>query len=99
MDDISRPSYHKAIQMYKTVCGDAPDYLKHDSILHLRFIQDYSGHIQLYTPRPNTELFRNSFIFSGTSIWNSIHEYTKTEPSVKNFKYLYLRWYKQSSEN
>ena len=23
-----RVVYHKAIQMYKTVCGDAPDYLK-----------------------------------------------------------------------
>jgi len=34
-----RVVYHKAIQMYKTVCGDAPDYLK--MILHLRFIQDY----------------------------------------------------------
>ena len=30
-----RVVYHKAIQMYKTVCGDVPDYL------HLRFIQDY----------------------------------------------------------
>ena len=23
-----RVVYHKAIQLYKTVCGDAPDYLK-----------------------------------------------------------------------
>ena len=28
-----------------------------------------------------------------------IAEYIKTAPSVKHFKSLYLRWYKQSSEN
>jgi len=27
-----RVVYHKAIQMYKTVCGDAPDYLKNDFV-------------------------------------------------------------------
>jgi len=36
-----RVVYHKAIEMYKTVCGDAPDYLKNVLFLHLRFIQDY----------------------------------------------------------
>ena len=94
--------YHKAIQMYKTVCRDAPDCLKIDLVftseIHTRLLRS-SFNFQLYTPRPNTELFRNSFIFSGTSIWNSIPEYIKTAPSVKHFKSLYLRWYKQSSEN
>jgi len=36
-----RVVYHKAMQMYKTVCGDASDYLKMTLLLHLRFIQDY----------------------------------------------------------
>ena len=89
--------YHKKIQMYKTVCGDVPDYLKHDVVLtseiHSRLLRS-SSNIQVYTPRPNTELF----IFSGTSIWNSIPEYIKTASSVKHFKSLYLRWYKQSFE-
>ena len=47
-----RVVYHKVIQMHKTVCGDAPDYLKYDFCLHLRFIQDYSDHLPfsaLYT--------------------------------------------------
>jgi len=68
------------------------------SEVHSRLIKSYSNY-QLYTPRPNTELFRNSLIFSGISIWNSIPEYIKSAPSVKHFKSLYLRWYKQSSEN
>ena len=30
-----RVVYHKAIQMYKTVCGDAPDYLKNDFVFYI----------------------------------------------------------------
>jgi len=97
-----RGVYHKAIQMYKTVCGDAPDYLKNDFVftseIHSRLLRS-SSNFQLYTPRPNMELFRNSLIFSGTSIWNSIPEYIKTASAVKNFKSLNLRWYAQSFES
>ena len=93
---------HKAIQMHKTVCGDALDYLKNDFVftseIHSRLLRS-SSNFQLYTPRPNTELCRNLLIFSCTSIWNYIPEYIKTTPSVKQFKSLYLRWFKQSSEN
>jgi len=67
------------------------------SEIHSRLLRS-SSNFQLYTPRPNTELFRNSFIFSGTLIWNSIAEYINTASSVKHFKTLYLRWYKQSFE-
>ena len=95
-----RVVYHKAIQLYKTVCGEAPDYVKKyfvfTSEIHSRLLRS-SSNCHLYTPRPNTELFRNSFIFSGTSIGNFIHEYIKTALSVKHFKSLYLRWYKPSS--
>ena len=58
-----------------------------------------SSNFQLYTTRPNTNLFRNSFICLGTPIWNSIREYIKTASSVKHFKSLYLRWYKQSFDS
>ena len=27
---------------------------------------------QLYTPKPNCELFRKSFMYSGAAIWNSL---------------------------
>jgi len=97
-----RVIYHKAIQMYKTCCGDAPDYLKNDFVftseIHSRLIRS-SSNFQLHTPIPNTDLFRTLFIFSGTSIWNSIPEYLKTASSVKHFKSLYLRWYKLSFES
>ena len=85
--------------MYKTVCGDAPDYLKNDFVftseIHSRLLRS-SSNFQLCTPITNTELFRNSFIFSGTSIWNSIAGYIKTASSVKHVESLYFRWYKRS---
>jgi len=42
-----RVVYHKAIQMYKTVCGDAPDYLKKKSLsfiseIHSRLLKSSS---------------------------------------------------------
>ena len=58
--------YHKAIQLYKTVCGDAPDYLKNDFVftseIHSRLLRS-SSNFQLYTPRPNTELFVTHSLF------------------------------------
>ena len=41
--------------MHKTVCGDAPDYLKMVLFLHLKFIQDFEDH---HRRRPNTELIQ-----------------------------------------
>ena len=80
--------------MYKTVCVDAPDYLENDFVftseIHSRLLRS-SSNFQLDAPRPSTELFRNSFIFLGTSIWNYIPEFIKTASSVKHFKSLYLR--------
>ena len=88
--------------MHKTVCGDAPDYLKMVLFLHLEFIQDYSDHLPIFSfihQDPTQSFFVTRSFFSGTSILNSILEHIKTAPSVKHFKSLYLRWYKQSSEN
>jgi len=53
-----RVVYHKAIQMYQPVCGDAPDYIKNGFVftseIHSRLLRS-SSNFQLYTPRPNTE--------------------------------------------
>jgi len=55
-----RVVYHKAIQMYTTVCGDAPDYLKNVSVftseIHSRLLRS-SSNFQLYTPNYTQNYF------------------------------------------
>jgi len=66
-----RVIYQKAIQMYKTLSGTSPNHLKipftFTSDIHSRTLET-----QLYIPKPRIELFGNTFVFSGPSIWNSI---------------------------
>ena len=46
---------------------------------------------QLYTPKPNCELFHKSFMYSGAAIWNSLPLHVKNAISVNTFKSLYLK--------
>jgi len=69
-------TYQKAILMSRIINNICPDYLK----------KNYARSTncnQLYTLKPNCELFRKSFMYSGAAIWNS---------SVNTFKCLYLKW-------
>ena len=57
MTFAERVVYHKAIQMYKTACADAPDCLKLDFVFTFeihKILLRSSFNVQLYTPRPNT---------------------------------------------
>ena len=36
--------------------------------------------------------FRNSFMYSGAAIWNSLPLHVKNATSVNTFKSLYLKW-------
>ena len=92
-----RVVFLKSIQIFKTLNGNAPEYLQTSftftSEIHSRLLRSTSN-AQLYTPRPNTELFRTSFAFSGTSIWNSLPYHVKQSSSLKQFKVSYLKWFK-----
>jgi len=85
MTITERVIYQKAIQMYKTLSGTSPNYLKipFTSDIHSRTLRS-SHETQLYIPKPRIELFRNTFVFYGSSIWKSI------------FKVRYLKWYQSS---
>ena len=43
---------------------------------------------QLYMPKPNCELFRKSFMYTGDAIWNSLHLHVKNATLVNTFKCL-----------
>jgi len=85
----------KAIQMFKTIRGDAPEYLRSaftvTSDIHARLLRS-SSNSQLYTPKPHLEIYRNTFVCSGSSVWNSLPSYIHNLNSVHHFKGQYLRW-------
>ena len=87
-----RVTFQKAVLVYKIINDLSPEYLKNiftfTSNIHDRTLRS-SSQFQLYSPRPNTELFRKSFLYSGSSIWNSLPFHVKNASSVFQFKKLY----------
>ena len=78
----------KAIQMFKTIRGDVPEYYRSSftfaSDIHARLLRS-SSTFQLYTPKPHLEIYRNTFVFSGSSVWNSLPSYIHNSNSVHHF--------------
>ncbi len=74
MTAIQLRNYFTGVLMHGCICGNAPDYIK-DSILsvfdvHNVYIRSFcSG--DLYVPRPNREIFKQSFLHNGPLVWNS----------------------------
>ena len=63
------------VLMYRIINNICPDYLKnyvsYTSDISCRHTRSTNCN-QLYTPKPNCELFRKSFMYSGAAIWNSL---------------------------
>ena len=81
--------------MFKIIRGDALEYLRSSytfaSDIHARLLRS-SSNFQLYTPKPHLEIYRNVFVFSGSSVWNSLPSYIHNSNSFQHFKAQYLRW-------
>jgi len=79
-------TYPKSILMYRIIKNVCPDYLKsyvsYTSDISCRDTRSTNCN-QLYTPKPNCELFRKSFMYSGAAIWNSLPLHVKNATSVK----------------
>ena len=76
MEDICRTFlYQKAIQMFKTIEGNAPEYLRTSFTFatdsHSRLLRS-SSFFQLYTPKPHLEIYRNTSVF----FWSIHLEYS-----------------------
>jgi len=83
----------KAIQMFKTIRGDAPEYIRSSftfaSDIHTRLLRS-SSNSQLYTPKPHLEIYGNTFVFSGSSVWNSLPSYIHNSNTVQHVKAQYF---------
>ena len=83
-----RPKKQKALMMFKTMNGLAPEYLQslfsqRRSVYNLR---DSEGKLTL--PKPSTNYLKRSFSYSGAMLWNNMPKSLKTAVSVNHFKQL-----------
>ena len=81
-----RRKKQKALMMFKTMNGLAPEYLQslfsqRHSVYNLR---DSEGKLTL--PKPNTNYLKRSFSYSGAMLWNNFPKCLKNAVSVNNFK-------------
>jgi len=90
-----RVLYQKAIQMFKTIRGNAPEYIRTSftfaTDIHAILLRSSSSY-QFYTPKPHLKIYKNTIVFSSSSICNSPPSYIQNSNSVQHFKSQYLRW-------
>ena len=84
--------YHKALLMNKSKNELAPEYLS-NLIVSANNKESYdtrfSSSDNFLVPKPNTELYKSSFSFSGPKVWNSLPSEIKTSKIVFEFKNSY----------
>ena len=78
--------------MYKSKNELAPEYLS-NLITSANNKESYdtrfSSSDNFLVPKPNTELYKSSFSFSGPKVWNSLPNDIKTSKTVFEFKNSY----------
>ena len=71
---FERVEYNKAILLYKSVNNMSPTYISY--LFNFQNSEYYSlrsvENDNMAIPKHNTELFKNSFQYSGTKIWNGL---------------------------
>ena len=85
--------------MHRYVYGNAPDYIN-DSILsvsdfHNVYTRSFNSG-ELYVPRPNRKIFKQSFLYNGPLVWNSLSGALKVlscqHVFKKNYKMYVFKW-------
>jgi hypothetical protein len=88
-----RIKFKKAIMMYKVCNKIAPDYLQQKftyvSDIHSKNLRSQVLN-SIYVPKPNLEISRKTFTYSGSKIWNSLPDTVKNASTVQEFKAKYL---------
>ena len=79
--------YQKAIQIFKTIRGNAPEYLRTSftfaTDIHAIRLRSSSSY-QFYTPKPHLEIYRNTFVFIRFGILFLHISKTQTQFSILN---------------
>ena len=79
---------HKAQIVYKSLNGLAPNYLS-SKLIQRSDITSYNLHDsenKLAVPLPRTNYYKNSFIYSGAILWNSLPSSIRKAKSLAIFR-------------
>ena len=92
----TRRDYFTAIMMYKIINETAPNRLI-DSINHMKDIHGIqtrsSASNDVQIPEVKYEIFRNSFKYQGSILWNSLPPQLRSAKTVHSFKTMYKMLY------
>ena len=84
----SQRQMHKAIMVYKSLNGLAPQYLR-DKFVHRNNISNYSlrdTENKLAIPLPRTNYMKNSFSYPGAVLWNSLPAEMRQADDLSSFR-------------
>ena len=83
-----RVFYQKCILVFKSLNNMVPPYLQEK--FHVNINQNYSlrssDNNQLYIPRPKTNFLKQTFLYSGSQIWNDLPMEVKSCKTLSSFK-------------
>ena len=78
--------------LYKCIHGLASRYLSNDVTMHVD-IHGYdtrsAENMDLYIPRCTKEIFKRSFSYKGSSLWNKLPPWVKESTSLNDFNHNY----------
>ena len=87
-----RRDYFLCVLMFKCIHGLAPHYLSNDGTMHVD-IHGYdtrsAENMDLYIPRCTKEIYKRSFSYKGSSLWNKLPTWVKESTSLNDFKHNY----------
>ena len=90
-----RRDYFITSLIFKAIHGIAPSYLSDNITMNFDIIgynTRSTNTMNVYIPRPNKEMYRNSLLYRGGMLWNSLPDYVKDSPSLDSFKRNYHKF-------
>ena len=82
-----RRDYFMGVLMHRCIFGNVPNYLK-DLLIQVSHVQQrlIRASNEFYVPCVNIELYKESFLYNGLRLWNTLAESLKVLPELRSFK-------------
>ena len=92
MNVKQRLFYHTGLLMYKVMHNIAPSYLKIFSERETRYSLRSEGNDILNVPQPHSNMCKQSFLYHGSVVWNSLPSSIREMPNIGSFKKHFKRF-------